>query len=176
LDRFTDEFVEKRKVSLERFLNRLLQHPLISQSQYLKRFIYEELWFVSMAPSEKEGVLESVSESWMNAFSKVKKPDERFLEIQNTTTIYEENLKTVEKNVSKLAKLHDELGQDLQGLSAEMGDIGALEAGVTDRLQQFSNALNALGEFSKNCVCLYYFVLFSDNLCIDSAPKMRRMF
>jgi hypothetical protein len=41
LDRFADEFVEYRRRELERFLRRVLENPILSESPSLKRFLTE---------------------------------------------------------------------------------------------------------------------------------------
>ncbi|KAM4543377.1 sorting nexin-7 isoform 1-T1 [Fundulus diaphanus] len=51
VDRFNDDFIETRRKALHRFLNRISEHPILSNSHYLKVFLTEE----ELAPHRKQG-------------------------------------------------------------------------------------------------------------------------
>jgi sorting nexin-4 len=38
-DRFSAEFVDKRRASLQRFLNRVIRHPILQSSSELRQFL-----------------------------------------------------------------------------------------------------------------------------------------
>lgn len=49
-------------------------------------------------------VFESLSDTLLNAFTKIKKPDERFVEMKDTIDKLEDNLNTVERLYSRISK------------------------------------------------------------------------
>lgn len=49
-------------------------------------------------------VFESLSDTLLNAFTKIKKPDERFIEMKDTIDKLEDNLNTVERLYSRISK------------------------------------------------------------------------
>jgi sorting nexin-4 len=51
-----------------------------------------------------DGVLENLGDALLNAFSKIKKPDERFIEIKENIDKFEENLQTIERLYFKIIK------------------------------------------------------------------------
>ncbi|XP_035981307.1 sorting nexin-7 isoform X4 [Fundulus heteroclitus] len=51
VDRFNDDFIETRRKALHRFLNRISEHPILSNSHYFKVFLTEE----ELAPHRKQG-------------------------------------------------------------------------------------------------------------------------
>jgi len=51
-----------------------------------------------------DGVFENLGDALLNAFSRIKKPDERFVEIKENVDKLEENLQTVERLYFKIIK------------------------------------------------------------------------
>ena len=51
-----------------------------------------------------DGVFENLGDALLNAFSKVRKPDERFIEIKENIDKFEENLQTIERLYFKIIK------------------------------------------------------------------------
>ena len=49
-------------------------------------------------------VLDTLSDTLLNAFSKIKKPDERFVDMKETVDKLEDNLNTVEQLYSRIGK------------------------------------------------------------------------
>ncbi len=53
---------------------------------------------------EKESMLDNVGDALMNAFTKVKNPDDRFVNFANEYSIFEDNLGSIEKHYHKKVK------------------------------------------------------------------------
>ena len=125
-DRFSPEFIERRTADLQLFLERICRHPTLQRSQLLRSFLESSEWQVDMhahnsshnglastsasaaivAGSQHENtgqpsLLDSLSDTLLNAFTKVRKPDERFLEIRDSIDKLEEGLSGTERVLSR---------------------------------------------------------------------------
>lgn len=124
-DRFSTEFIEKRTQDLQLFLERICRHPTLQRSQLLCKFLESSEWQVDMhahtaqhsstsntsasalisgSQVENAGppsLLDSLSDHFLNAFSKVRKPDERFEEIRESIDKLEESLAATERVLSR---------------------------------------------------------------------------
>lgn len=123
-DRFSTEFIERRTQELQLFLERVARHPTLQRSQLLRSFLESSEWQVDMhahnsahslpnAPAtglvsgsqhENTGppsILDSISDTLLNAFSKIRKPDERFVEIRESIDKLEEGLAGTERVLSR---------------------------------------------------------------------------
>ncbi|KAI0094292.1 lipid binding protein [Irpex rosettiformis] len=155
-DRFSPEFMERRRLELHRFLERLGRHPTLQRSTLLRAFFESTEWHVHMhqhvahPPNpEHSGVIDSISDSLLNAFSRVRKPDERFLTMREGVDKFEEGLVLSERLWGRVRnRTNDggpEPGEDLTGdyhdLAVAVQGLGFLESGITDPLNHFSNTL-----------------------------------
>lgn len=97
-DRFSSEFIMRRCMELQLFLERVCRHPLLQRAKILQQFLESNEWHIDMhthsgqpiastsgapAPevtsSSTGGILESMSDMFVNAFTRVRKPDPRFV-------------------------------------------------------------------------------------------------
>ncbi|EGG09110.1 uncharacterized protein MELLADRAFT_34568 [Melampsora larici-populina 98AG31] len=148
-DRFSADFVERRRHGLERFLQRLARHPILSRSRLLRCFIESTQWNVDMHthlahPPTSEptsSLLEMASDTLLNAFSKVRKPDERFLEIREGLDRFEERLGAIERIEGRSRNRITDLAGDYEELAASVQGLGFLESGITEPLSRFETAL-----------------------------------
>ncbi|PLW27262.1 hypothetical protein PCASD_23964 [Puccinia coronata f. sp. avenae] len=175
-DRFSPDFVERRRSGLERFMQRLARHPTLSRSKLLCSFIESTQWNVDMhthlahppVPEAPATLLEMASDTLLNAFSKVRKPDERFLEIRDGLERFEERLVAIERIEGRSQEPHQrsvnshhhlstsassfnfiflvyiialDLASDYEDLAASIQGLGFLESGITDPLSRFESAL-----------------------------------
>ena len=149
LDRFSDEFISRRQFALERYINLVLAHPSLYASPMVKKFLEEEFWTpeayvgASMAAAEKEGLIDSVSDKLLNAFTKVKKPDPRFIDVQQQSIIYEDNIATIEKYAHRLITAYTDLSTDLHTFSLAMAEVAAQETVHGASLGHFSQSCEA---------------------------------
>ncbi|KAI0652013.1 lipid binding protein [Trametes meyenii] len=156
-DRFSPEFMERRRLDLHRFLQRLARHPTLQRSTLLRAFFESTEWHVIMhqhvahppVPEQSSGVIDSISDSLLNAFSRVRKPDDRFLAMREHVDKFEEGVALSERVFSRVrSRTNDgnpEPGEDLTGdyhdLAVAVQGLGFLESGITDPLNHFSNTL-----------------------------------
>ncbi|PCH33993.1 hypothetical protein WOLCODRAFT_135433 [Wolfiporia cocos MD-104 SS10] len=156
-DRFSLEFMERRRLDLHRFLQRLARHPTLQRSTLLRAFFESTEWHVIMhqhvahppGPESSTGVIDSISDTLLNAFSRVRKPDERFLVMRESVDKSEEGIAHSERIWNRVRnRTNDggsEPGEDLTGdyhdLAVAVQGLGFLESGITDPLNHFSNTL-----------------------------------
>ncbi|KAI0801104.1 hypothetical protein C8Q74DRAFT_467319 [Fomes fomentarius] len=156
-DRFSPEFMERRRSDLHRFLQRLARHPTLQRSTLLRAFFESTEWHVIMhqhvahppVPEQSAGVIDSISDSLLNAFSRVRKPDERFLAMREHVDKFEEGISLSERLFNRARNRtndgNPEPGEDLTGdyhdLAVAVQGLGFLESGITDPLNHFSNTL-----------------------------------
>lgn len=107
-DRFSPEFVEKRRASLERFLKKIAVHPVLQRSESLRVFLDSRDWNSDLAQQNKkrqdDGRLDAIGDVLLNAFAKIKKPDERFVAMREEVEKLEENLQGLEKLEQRILK------------------------------------------------------------------------
>ncbi|CAG8654092.1 5289_t:CDS:2, partial [Scutellospora calospora] len=139
-DRFGSEFVEKRRASLQRFLGRLSRHPTLQKSDYFRLFLESREWKTG------DGVFENLGDALLNAFSKLKKPDEKFLEIKEGVDKLEENLQTIDRLHQRIIKRQTDLEADYRDFGSSIAGLGQLETGVTDPLEQFGETVSKFAD------------------------------
>ncbi|KAJ2709302.1 intercellular trafficking and secretion [Coemansia spiralis] len=148
-DRFSEDFVSKRKHGLERFVRRVLLHPALRTSQHLTVFLEAKGWSseyeAKQTTSEGSGggVLDSLGEAVINTFSKARKRDERFDEMREAVARLEDNLSRTQKLYLRVTKRQHDLQQAYEELGTGMVDLGDIETGMTLALVEAGNALKA---------------------------------
>ncbi|KIY69162.1 hypothetical protein CYLTODRAFT_420980 [Cylindrobasidium torrendii FP15055 ss-10] len=148
-DRFSPEFIERRRQDLHRFLQRLSRHPTLQRSTLVRAFFESTEWQVHMhqhiahppGPEPTQGLIDSLSDTLLNAFTKVRKPDERFLHMREEVDKFEEGLQTSERLWNRVRTRSADLTADYHDLAVAVQGLGFLESGITDPLNQFSNTL-----------------------------------
>ncbi|KAI9136958.1 putative sorting nexin-4 [Paraphysoderma sedebokerense] len=149
-DRFSAEFVEKRRGSLARFLNRVVRHPVLQKSKELEVFLCRTDWSMPTSsvttaapttPPEKESVFENLTDSLLNALSKLKKPDPKFMEIKEEVSKLEEGLAGSTCYAilffgirSRSHQYGIDIEQDYTDFGAGLTSLGILEVDITDEL------------------------------------------
>lgn len=148
-DRFSPEFMERRRQDLHRFLQRLSCHPTLQRSTLVRAFFESTEWHVIMhqhiahppVPDQSTGVIDNISDTLLNAFSRVRKPDERFLEMRENVDKFEESLNTSERLWTRVRGRTTDLTADYHDMAVAVQGLGFLESGITDQLNHFSNTL-----------------------------------
>jgi sorting nexin-4 len=155
--RFSDDFVERRARSLHRLLRRVALHPELRRSAILLQFLESPEWHSTMksritsqarpeAPQPPAGVLDSWTDSFLNAFSKVHKPDKRFIEVREKSDKLSEDLGTVEKAVGRVARRQGDLAADYDEVASQFAKLQQLEPGVAGSLTNFAASLHESSE------------------------------
>lgn len=160
--RFADEFTQRRGHSLHRFLRRVSLHPELRRAAVLLQFLESPEWHSTMkarmpggriggspdtaAATAPASVLETWTDTFLNAFSKVHKPDKRFIEVREKADKLAEDLGTVEKAVARVARRQGDLGADYEEVATQFGKLQVLEPGVGDALTSFSTSVHQSSE------------------------------
>ncbi|KAJ1943971.1 intercellular trafficking and secretion, partial [Linderina pennispora] len=144
-DRFSEEFVLRRQHGLERFLKRIGLHPMLRTSKHLTVFLEAKDWSseYEQKPKSENGVLDNIGDTLLNTFSKVRKRDERFIEMRDSIARLEDNLTRTQKLYLRVTKRQQELHQAYEELGTGFIDLGDIETGMTLALVESGNALKA---------------------------------
>ncbi|GAA5899146.1 uncharacterized protein JCM6883_005122 [Sporobolomyces salmoneus] len=175
-DRFSADFIEKRRIDLERFLQRLSKHPKLSRTGLFQNFLESTEWNVykhkyqaqssssshhlssttsnssfddtstlnastSSSPPPSNGLLDNISDTLLNAFTKLKKPDPRFTQIRSQLDSFEEGLSSIERLGSRSKTRLGDLSNDYEDFAVSIQGLGYLESGITEPLMRFERSL-----------------------------------
>lgn len=170
-DRFGSDFTNRRGYSLQRFLSRLALHPILRRASILHTFLESPDWNATMrsrsargslaSPGAPDfgppvvpggggapptaggggGVFDSFADSFMNAFTKVHKPDRRFIEVKEKSDKLDEDLNHVEKVVARVARREADLETDLKDLAEQFQKLIILEPGVEPAVHAFAASI-----------------------------------
>ncbi|KAJ7897054.1 nexin sorting protein [Mycena olivaceomarginata] len=144
-DRFSPEFMERRRLDLDRFLQRLSRHPTLQRSTLVRAFFESTEWPIPPGLEPSPGIIDNISDTLLNAFARVRKPDERFLSMREGVDQFEEGLVISERLWTRLRTRssdgNPESGEDLTAdyhdLAVAVQGLGFLESGITDPLNHF---------------------------------------
>ncbi|PWN98814.1 hypothetical protein FA09DRAFT_317585 [Tilletiopsis washingtonensis] len=158
-DRFSSEFIERRQADLQLFLERVCRHPILQRAQLLRTFLESTEWHVDMhshvsasnanasadghsgpGGSAPGGLLDGLTDTLLNAFSKVRKPDEKFEAMKEKLEKLEEGLGSTERVVMRARARHGDLAGDYEEFASAIEGLGYLESGITEPLNRFAAA------------------------------------
>ncbi|KAJ3021759.1 intercellular trafficking and secretion [Thoreauomyces humboldtii] len=150
-DRFSSEFIEKRRHSLQTYMNRITRHPTLQVSKAMRKFLETgDLQSADAASRNRDShVFETISDVILNVVTKVRKPDERFLEFRDSVDKFEENLKTVERLHAKLLKEQNDLEQETTDFQGSLVTMGSMETQITEPLTEFSGSVREVASLLK---------------------------
>lgn len=148
-DRFSPEFMERRRLDLHRFLQRVARHPTLQRSTLVRAFFESTEWHVHMhqhtahppGAEPSPGIIDNISDTLLNAFARVRKPDERFLSMRESVDKFEEGLVVSDRLYNRVRSRTSDLTADYHDLAVAVQGLGFLESGITDPLNHFSNTL-----------------------------------
>jgi sorting nexin-4 len=156
-DRFSTEFTQRRAWSLHRFIKRLTLHPVLRRATILILFLETSDWNAQMrlrpnrsstgdrsetaTSPNTSGFFDNMADTMLNAFSKVHKPDKRFIEVTERSNKLDEDLSHVEKIIARVARREGDLEQDYMDLATNMRKLVPLEPGVEAPLQMFASCV-----------------------------------
>jgi sorting nexin-4 len=101
---------------------------------------------VDTSTKREPNVLDHFGDALLNAFTKVKVPDQKFVEIKDEISKFEQNLVGIEKMHSKIHKAQQDLGLTMLNLGGSIESLGRMETQITEPLAQFGNQMQ---EYSK---------------------------
>ncbi|OJJ49297.1 hypothetical protein ASPZODRAFT_14019 [Penicilliopsis zonata CBS 506.65] len=148
-DRFGSEFTTRRAWSLHRFLKRLSLHPVLRRAPLLAVFLESPDWNAHMrlrtsrtsngaAGDNSTGIFDNFTDTFVNAFTKIHKPDQRFIEVREKADKLDEDLTHVEKIVARVARRESDLETDYNELAMQFRKLVPLEPDVEMPLQIFA--------------------------------------
>ncbi|KAF2403740.1 Phox-like protein [Trichodelitschia bisporula] len=174
-DRFGADFTLRRSHSLHRFLKRITLHPELRRSSILLEFLESPEWHATMrgrvaktttVDQGNAGVFDNFTDTFLNAFTKVHKPDKRFIEVKERADKLDEDLGHVEKIVTRVARRQGDLETDYGDLATQFRKLITLEPGVEQPLTSFASSLETT---SLN------FKALRDHTGLDYASSLRDM-
>lgn len=139
--RFTEEFVAKRCNSLNIFINRVIQHPILSKSEVLLIFFEDsDYWNTykinlnfnesNMTNHSSSSVnIEGFTDFLMNSFKKPhveSKFNQNFKEIDHQRLKLQENLNKIDKIYSKVVNKQESIAKDLNVFGDEFSKLTIL--------------------------------------------------
>jgi len=155
-NRFSSEFTSRRAFALSRFLKRLTLHPVLRRATLLALFLETSDWNATMksrpnralstSEASNGSVLESWTDSFLNAFSKPHKTDKRFQDVNDRASKLDDDLGTVSKTVARVAKREGDLESDYAELAAQFEKLATLEPSVHEELTRFATGVQATSE------------------------------
>ncbi|KAF2270688.1 hypothetical protein CC78DRAFT_139059 [Lojkania enalia] len=152
-DRFGPDFTHRRAHSLHRFLKRMTLHPVLRRALLLITFLESPDWnqhmkgrqsrgaSVSDQAASGGGIVDSITDTLLNTFSKVHKPDKRFVEVSERATKLTEDLSNVEKVTVRVARRQADLETDYSDLATQCQKLITLEQGVEGPLTSFASSV-----------------------------------
>jgi sorting nexin-4 len=150
-DRFGPDFTQRRAHSLHRFLKRMTLHPVLRRAVILITFLESNDWNqhmkgrtsrgTSVSEQASSGIVDTFTESFVNAFTKVHKPDKRFIEVSERATKLTEDLSNVEKVTVRVARRQGDLETDYADLATQCQKLLTLEPGVEGPLTSFASSV-----------------------------------
>ncbi|KAL9030284.1 MAG: hypothetical protein Q9196_001581 [Gyalolechia fulgens] len=149
-DRFGPDFTQRRAHSLHRFLRRLTLHPVLRRQMALVTFLESTDLHSYMRNHPAGGrhsldqgnsVFDNLTDTFVNAFSKVHKPDKRFIEVREKADKLDEDLGHVEKIVARVARREADLEADYMDLSTQFMKLVTLEPEVEAPVHAFAQGV-----------------------------------
>ena len=151
-DRFGSDFTARRAHSLQRFLTRLSLHPTLRRAPILHSFLESPDWNATVktqgarassgdAASGAGGVFDNFADTFINAFTKVHRPDRRFLEVKDKSDKLDEDLAHIEKIVARVSRREADLEADLHDLAEQFQKLVALEPGIEPAVHAFAASI-----------------------------------
>ncbi|KAG8526961.1 intercellular trafficking and secretion [Bacidia gigantensis] len=158
-DRFGPDFTNRRAHSLHRFLKRCASHPVLRRATLLTIFLESSDWNAHMRQHPKRatsmseqstGVFDSFADTFVNAFSKVHKPDKRFIEVREKADKLDEDLGHVSRVIARIGRREADLETDYGDLSTQFLKLEIMEPGVDSQLHAFAQGVEETAKGIQN--------------------------
>ncbi|KAI9256558.1 Vps5 C terminal like-domain-containing protein [Phascolomyces articulosus] len=158
LGRFQDEFVESRRIALERCLQKIVSHPMLYGDPDLKVFLESESFNVEKRQKRAEpdtpkvslmrSFGETISNAASNPFSKFVEVDEWFASKRTQLETLENQLKALLKSVEGVVKQRKELGGSIADFGESMIPLASaeLDRGLSTHLMVLADVQKRMKE------------------------------
>jgi len=142
-DRFSPEFTERRRNLLEIYMRRIARHPVIQNSEILRNFLEttDMSRAIEQAKNDNNTVLDGISDSIVNSFSKIKNTNEKFVKAKEKLERLEINLQHVEKLHSNIIKQEKSIEHHMNEFASAAESFGESDADLEAIVNEFSNTL-----------------------------------
>lgn len=147
-DRFGTEFTLRRASSLGRFLTRIGRHPILKKSKTFYAFLESNDWNSykkhkgTRSTSSEEGVFSGLSDTFLNAFSKVQNQSKELNEVKERAEKLDQNLANIEKTFSRVVRHQGNLVTDLDEFGTQTVRLATLEPGLSVEVSEFARGIN----------------------------------
>jgi len=101
---------------------------------------------MSASEPSSGSVLETWTDSFLNAFSKPHKADKRFVEVRERAEKLDDDLGTVSKTVARVARRQSDLETDYSDLATQFQKLAQLEPGVQNELTGFATSIETMSQ------------------------------
>lgn len=154
--RFGPEFTLKRASSLTRFLTRISRHPGLKKSRVFYTFLESDDWnsfkkhrgasrlSSGSGSQESSGLFEGISDTLLNAFSKINNPSKEMVEVKERADKLESNLNSLEKNFTRVVRRQGDLVGDLEEFSAQVIKLADIQPNLSVEFGEFAKAIQDL--------------------------------
>lgn len=146
-DRFSDNFTHKRAAALERFLFRVACHPDLCSSRSLAAFLTPNVRQTNnngLNGGSPDGVLDQLSDTLLNAFSKVKNQSKEMVEARERADRFEHAIAMIDKAATHLVKHEGSLHGDLSDMSQQATRLAALDKDIAREFEVLARTAKAL--------------------------------
>ncbi|PHH68308.1 hypothetical protein CDD82_657 [Ophiocordyceps australis] len=150
-DRFGPDFTLRRAHSLQRFLARCALHPVLRRAPILHVFLESRDWNATMrsrasrasmsAASEGSSVFDGLADTFINAFTKMHRPDRRFVEVRERSDKLDDDLGSIEKVVARVVRRQADVEADLRDVAEQFERLVALEPALEPAAHAFAAAV-----------------------------------
>ena len=155
-DRFGPDFMQRRAHSLHRFLKRIALHPVLRRAMLVISFLESPDWNQHMkgrqsrtaSASEQgtSGFVDVLADTLVNTFTKVHKPDKRFIEVSERANKLSDDLSNVEKVTVKVARRQGDLETDYADLATQCQKLTTMEPAVEGALTSFAASVTTTSQ------------------------------
>lgn len=136
-DRFSSEFLERRRQALQRFLRRIVRHPVLQTMQDLKMFL-------ELQQLVKEPII--YEKTTFSMFKNIKQNDERFVAIKSVIDTLDDNLVRLEQTYSRITKKKLQLEQHMLDFASGIASLGILDPQIQDETNLISSNVFSASE------------------------------
>ncbi|KAG2197950.1 hypothetical protein INT47_002977 [Mucor saturninus] len=143
-DRFSSDFIEKRRISLERFVQRIARHPILGKADFFIMFLQSPDFNDASARALREGqetVIDTIGDSLLNAFSKIRKPDQKFIDMKEHNHLMQDNLDMLQKTLARTLKRSEDLCHDYEDFTKSVRGLADIEPSYKSDLTSFAQGL-----------------------------------
>lgn len=156
--RFDADFTSRRCNSLDRFLRRCCAHQELKASRHLHTFLESPDWHAftrshqthhsrrNTMDGDAGGVMEGIKDSLMSAFTKLGKPDKRFVDVRDRSDKLARDLGQIEKLVGKIVRREVDVEVDSAEMAKQFVKLAEYEPALADAFRDFATAVGSTAD------------------------------